>query len=122
MSRDLLDEVERLMKSSNSYIKKKAALCAARMVRKIPDLTEMFMNTARNFLSEKNHGNFLIYLYIRFLKNYCLVFSLGCLITGITLITEMSEQNQDALNFFKKVCNLFLNEKLSYSDSVSIYV
>ncbi|XP_046911248.2 adaptor protein complex 1, gamma subunit [Dermatophagoides farinae] len=81
MSRDLLDEVERLMKSSNSYIKKKAALCAARMVRKIPDLTEMFMNTARNFLSEKNHG---------------------CLITGITLITEMSEQNQDALNFFKK--------------------
>ncbi|XP_027198587.1 adaptor protein complex 1, gamma subunit [Dermatophagoides pteronyssinus] len=81
MSRDLLDEVERLMKSSNSYIKKKAALCAARMVRKIPDLTEMFMNTARNFLSEKNHG---------------------CLITGITLITEMCEQNHDALNFFKK--------------------
>lgn len=56
MSRDLLSEVERLMKSSNSYIKKKAALCAARMVRKLPELTEMFMTTSRGFLSEKNHG------------------------------------------------------------------
>ncbi|KAF7491975.1 AP-1 complex subunit gamma-1 [Sarcoptes scabiei] len=82
MSRDLLGEVERLMKSSNSYIKKKAALCAARIVRKLPEMTDMFLSTARGFLSEKNHG---------------------CLITGITLITEMCEQNQDAMAFFKKM-------------------
>ncbi len=56
MSRDLLGEVERLMKSSNSYIKKKAALCATRMIRKLPELTEMFLPVAKGFISEKNHG------------------------------------------------------------------
>lgn len=56
MSRDLLGEVERLMKSTNSYIKKKAALCAARIVRKLPELTEMLLPITKNFLSEKNHG------------------------------------------------------------------
>ncbi|KAJ6221251.1 hypothetical protein RDWZM_007063 [Blomia tropicalis] len=81
MSRDLLGEVERLMKSSNSYIKKKAALCAARIIRKLPELTEMFLPVSKSFLSEKNHG---------------------CLITGITLITEMCDNNVDALIYFKK--------------------
>ena len=63
MSRDLLGEVERLMKSSNSYIKKKAALCAARMVRKLPEFTEMFLPVAKGFLTEKNHGNYPLWLY-----------------------------------------------------------
>lgn len=64
MSRDLLGEVERLMKSSNSYIKKKAALCAARIVRKLPELTEMFMSCAKGFLSEKNHGTSVLFVVI----------------------------------------------------------
>ena len=104
MSRDLLGEVERLMKSSNSYIKKKAALCAARIVRKLPELTEMFLPVAKGFLSEKNHGrpdsssdSTRMFLKLGFF-NYP-----GCLITGITLITEMCDQNADALNYFKKV-------------------
>ena len=87
MCRDLLGEVEKLMKSNNSYIKKKAALCGAKMVRKLPELAELFTPAAKNFLSEKNHG---------------------CLITGITLLTEMCEQNPEVMDYFKKVCHFHI--------------
>ena len=56
MSRDLSNEVERLMGSANSYIRKKAALCAMRIVRKVPDLVEHFQPRAIQLLGDKSHG------------------------------------------------------------------
>jgi len=82
MARDLATEVERLMKSPNTYIRKKAALCAYRIVLKVPELMEIFLPATRSMLSEKNHG---------------------VLITGVTLITEMCERSIDTLQHFKKV-------------------
>lgn len=56
MSRDLCNEIEKLMGSANSYIRKKAALCAKRIVRKVPDLVDHFRERSLQMLSDKSHG------------------------------------------------------------------
>ncbi|KAL2641623.1 hypothetical protein R1flu_009210 [Riccia fluitans] len=56
MARDLAPEVEKLLHNNNSYIRKKAALCSVRIVRKVPDLIEYFTNPAVGLLTDKHHG------------------------------------------------------------------
>jgi hypothetical protein len=81
MARDLAGEIERLMRSSAAYIKKKAIICAARMIRKAPELLEMFIPATKNLLNERSHG---------------------VLIASIVLMTEMSERSQEALEHYRK--------------------
>eukprot|EP01120_Amphizonella_sp_Union-15-10_P006524 TRINITY_DN2106_c0_g9_i1.p1 TRINITY_DN2106_c0_g9~~TRINITY_DN2106_c0_g9_i1.p1 ORF type:complete len:516 (+),score=92.81 TRINITY_DN2106_c0_g9_i1:159-1706(+) len=56
IARDTAAEVEKQLSSSNPYIRKKAALCALRILRKVPELVEYFLPRIKNLLSDKNHG------------------------------------------------------------------
>ena len=56
MSRDLFPEIETLLSTANPYIRRKAALCAMRICRKVPDLQEHFFEKAAQLLSDRNHG------------------------------------------------------------------
>ncbi|PLN80785.1 adaptin N terminal region-domain-containing protein [Aspergillus taichungensis] len=56
MSRDLFPEIENLLSTANPYIRRKAALCAMRICRKVPDLQEHFLEKAKTLLSDRNHG------------------------------------------------------------------
>ncbi|KAH9932656.1 Adaptor protein complex AP-1 gamma subunit [Amylocystis lapponica] len=87
MSRDLANEIEKLLGSSNTYIRKKAALCALRVVRKVPDLADHFVSKTKNILADRNHG---------------------VLLTAITLVTEMCQIDPGCLEEFRNAVPLLV--------------
>ena len=56
MLRDLSSEVEKLLSSSSSYIRKKAALCAVRVLKKLPEMSDRYASKCINLINDKNHG------------------------------------------------------------------
>ncbi|EKG17261.1 Clathrin/coatomer adaptor adaptin-like protein [Macrophomina phaseolina MS6] len=74
MSRDLFPEIETILSSANPYIRRKAAICAMRICRKVPDLQEHFFEKAKMLLSDRNHG---------------------VLICGLTLVTSLCEADEE---------------------------
>lgn len=74
MSRDLFPEIENLVATSNPYIRRKAALCAMRICRKVPDLQEHFIDKATQLLNDRNHG---------------------VLLCGLTLVTSLCEADEE---------------------------
>ncbi|KAH0537802.1 hypothetical protein FGG08_005484 [Glutinoglossum americanum] len=73
MSRDLFPEVETLLSTANPYIRRKAALCAMRICRKVPDLQEHFLDKSKLLLQDRNHG---------------------VLLCGLTLVTSLCEADE----------------------------
>ncbi|CAI8608910.1 unnamed protein product [Vicia faba] len=61
----------------------KAALCSLRIIKKVPDLAENFVNPATALLREKHHG---------------------VLITGVQLCTELCKVSSEALEHIRKKC------------------
>jgi AP-1 complex subunit gamma-1 len=95
MARDLSPEVEKLLNSSNSYIKKKvsynclvwlwrlqAALCAIKMLKKVPDMVDQFVPKAKVLIGERNHA---------------------VLLTGMSLTFTICEISPEALREFRTV-------------------
>jgi len=56
MARDVSEEVRKLMLSKNSYVRKKAALCAIRVAKKVPQLAESFLDPCERLLNDRHHG------------------------------------------------------------------
>lgn len=56
MARDLASDVEKLLRSNNSYLRKKAALAAIRLLKKEPDLIEHMSERIVALLKDKAHG------------------------------------------------------------------
>ncbi|XP_020216315.1 AP-1 complex subunit gamma-2 [Cajanus cajan] len=83
MARDLAPEVERLLQFRDPNIRKKAALCSIRIIKKVPDLAENFINPATALLREKHHG---------------------VLITGVQLCTDLCKISTEALEHIRKKC------------------
>ncbi|KAE9613398.1 putative adaptor protein complex AP-1, gamma subunit [Lupinus albus] len=81
MARDLAPEVERLLQFRDPNIRKKAALCSIRIIKKVPDLAENFINPAIALLKEKHHG---------------------VLITGVQLCTDLCKISTEALELIRK--------------------
>jgi AP-1 complex subunit gamma-1 len=83
MARDLAPEVERLLQFRDPNIRKKAALCSIRIIKKVPDLAENFVSPAATLLKEKHHG---------------------VLLTGIQLVTDLCKVSPEALEYCRKRC------------------
>lgn len=56
MARDLASDVEKLLRSTNSYLRKKAVLATIRLLRKEPDLLEHFGERIAGLLKDRAHG------------------------------------------------------------------
>ncbi|KZV71540.1 Adaptor protein complex AP-1 gamma subunit [Peniophora sp. CONT] len=80
MARDLVNEIEKLLGSSNTYIRKKAALCALRVIKKVPELADHFVAKAKNLLTDRNHG---------------------VLLTAITLVIDMVQADPACMDEFR---------------------
>ncbi|XP_043775933.1 AP-1 complex subunit gamma-like 2 isoform X2 [Cervus elaphus] len=82
MCRDLAREVEKLLLQPSAYVRKKAVLTAVHMIRKVPELSDIFLPPCAQLLHERHHG---------------------ILLGTITLITELCERSPAALKHFRKV-------------------
>ncbi len=74
MARDVAPEVAGLLGNRNSYVRKKAALCAIRVVNKVPELAESFLDGAEALLADRHHG---------------------VLLAAVTLILRLCDDNQN---------------------------
>ncbi|CAK9035289.1 unnamed protein product [Durusdinium trenchii] len=81
MCRALAREVENMMASPNPYLRKKAALCAMRIVRKVDEIEDKFNGKIGNLLEDRHHG---------------------VLLAGCSLLTTLLEVNPSYIKEFRR--------------------
>ena len=81
MARDLAPDVERIMRNGPAYLKKKATLCACRIIRKEPELIDNFIQLVPSLLNDKHHG---------------------VMLSGVAFVTEMCNISEGEFQSFRK--------------------
>ncbi|QSL65400.1 hypothetical protein MERGE_002710 [Pneumocystis wakefieldiae] len=95
-ARDLFLDIGKLMGSPNVYIRKKAALCAMKIIRKVPDFLENFIDHSKSLLKDKNHG---------------------VLLCGLTLIIDMCIHNPSIIKYYRPLTSYFVKHLKSLVNS-----
>lgn len=81
MARDLAPDVDKLLRSGNPFVRKKAALASIRVLKKVPELVEDFVDRANSLLNDRSHS---------------------VLLTGVTLITYLIAMEPPLVAVFKR--------------------
>lgn len=81
MCRALAREVEKMMSSPNPYLRKKAALCAMRIIKKVEEIEDKFNGKIGSLLEDRNHG---------------------VLLSGCCLLTSLLESNPSYVPEFRR--------------------
>ncbi|KAJ1866867.1 clathrin associated protein complex large subunit [Coemansia sp. RSA 989] len=89
VANDLADEVERLLDSPRSYLRKKAALAAVRIVRREPDLADAFVGRVGALINDRHHG-----------------VKMG----GLMLLEELCNYSQEALETGRKLVSVLARQ------------
>lgn len=79
---------------------KQAALCALRIIKKVPDLIDHFVSKAKSLLTDRNHG---------------------VLLASITLVSEMCQLDEGCLNEFRNVSLPILFAKVPFTSFTRLY-
>lgn len=96
MCREMAIEVGKLLLSSSNYIKKKAALACTKIVKKCPDLVELYVDKLANFFEERNHGVLLSGLSL-----ICQMFS-----TDINLVPKFKSSLPTLIKYLKNLISI----------------
>lgn len=70
-----------LANSLSFFLCLQAALCAVHVIRKVPELMEMFLPATKNLLNEKNHGKCAVFVWMELLEQrICWISSTLCFV------------------------------------------
>mmetsp|Transcript_34888 Transcript_34888/g.33179 ORF Transcript_34888/g.33179 Transcript_34888/m.33179 type:complete len:878 (+) Transcript_34888:174-2807(+) len=105
MARDLASDVDKILRSNNKYLRKKASLAAIRLLKKEPDLIEQLGERIFSLLKDKAHG--------------VLITGLQLMIEVLDLIPSMIEEYQKLVPSLVRLLRNFISMGFSPEHDVA---
>jgi AP-1 complex subunit gamma-1 len=105
MARDLASDVDKLLRSANSYLRKKAALATIRLLKKEPDLIESVAERIVSLIKDRAHG--------------VLLTGVQLMIDVLNLIPEMKAEYQKLVPSLVRLLRNFLSMGFSPEHDVA---